>query len=131
MVACEMATLWKQRGTDEITVIQRGARLLPRNEPFAGDLLKVSFEQRGIELQLNQNARIDAQLQLGNVAEKIQVTAGAPLVDTYSSEGGDVVEQQRIVELPLNGRNPLQLATLLPGVSRAIIKTALKAVKAI
>ncbi len=48
VVACEMATLWKQLGTDEITIIQRGARLIPKNEPFAGDLLKVSFEQRGI-----------------------------------------------------------------------------------
>ena len=48
VVACEMATLWKQLGTDEITIIQRGARLIPRYEPFASDLLRVSFEQRGI-----------------------------------------------------------------------------------
>jgi hypothetical protein len=83
------------------------------------------FVQTGIELQLNQNARVDAQLQLGNVSEAVEVAASAPLVDTYSSEGGEVVEQRRIIELPLNGRNALQLATLLPGVSRAIIKTAL------
>ncbi len=50
VVACEMATLWKQLGTDEITVIQRGTRLIPKNEPFAGDLLRASFEQRGISV---------------------------------------------------------------------------------
>lgn len=48
VVACEMATLWKQLGTDEITIIERGARLLPRYEPFVSDFLRVSFEQRGI-----------------------------------------------------------------------------------
>ncbi len=48
VVACEMATLWKQLGTDEITIIERGARLIPRHELFVSDLLKASFEQRGI-----------------------------------------------------------------------------------
>jgi dihydrolipoamide dehydrogenase len=48
VVACEMATLWNQLGSEKITIIQRGARLIPRNEPFAGDLLRTSFEQRGI-----------------------------------------------------------------------------------
>jgi dihydrolipoamide dehydrogenase len=48
VVACEMATLWKQLGTDEIVIIQRGARLIPRYESFTSDLLRVSFEQRGI-----------------------------------------------------------------------------------
>jgi dihydrolipoamide dehydrogenase len=48
VVACEMATAWKQLGTEEVTVIQRGAQLLPKCEPFAGDLLRASFEQRGI-----------------------------------------------------------------------------------
>lgn len=49
-VACEMATLYKQLGTEEVTIIERGARLIPKNEPFAGDLLKASFEQRGISV---------------------------------------------------------------------------------
>ncbi len=86
-----------------------------------------TFTQTGIALQLGQNARIDAKMQLGAVADRIEVSAGAPLVDTYSSAGGDVIERRRILELPLNGRNPLQLATLLPGVTRATIRTALDA----
>lgn len=47
-MACEMATAWKQMGTEEITIIQRGERLIPNCEPFAGELLRASFEQRGI-----------------------------------------------------------------------------------
>jgi dihydrolipoamide dehydrogenase len=47
-VACEMATAWKQLGAEEITVIERGARLIPRCEPFAGELLRATFEQQGI-----------------------------------------------------------------------------------
>ena len=48
VVACEMATAWKQLGTEELTVIERGARLIPKNEPFAGELLRTSFEEKGI-----------------------------------------------------------------------------------
>jgi pyruvate/2-oxoglutarate dehydrogenase complex dihydrolipoamide dehydrogenase (E3) component len=47
-VACEMATAWKELGTEELTVIERGASLIPRCEPFVGELLRASFEQRGI-----------------------------------------------------------------------------------
>src|SRR4051794_10677755 len=82
-----------------------------------------SFLRTGIGLQINQNARIDVQMQVGNVSEKVEVSAAVPLVDTYSAQGGEVVEQRRITELPLNGRNALQLATILPGVTRAVIKT--------
>lgn len=76
-----------------------------------------TFTRTGIELQLNQNARFAVELQVGNVTENIEVAASTPLVDTVSSAGGDVVERKRIQELPLNGRNPLQLASLLPGVT--------------
>ena len=48
VVACEMATAWKQLGTEEITVIERGASLLPKCESFAGELLRAAFEQRGM-----------------------------------------------------------------------------------
>ena len=75
------------------------------------------FSRKGVELQLNQSVRITIEMQVGSVAESIEVGAQTPLVDTTSSAGGEVVDRKRIVELPLNGRNPLQLATLLPGVT--------------
>jgi pyruvate/2-oxoglutarate dehydrogenase complex dihydrolipoamide dehydrogenase (E3) component len=86
-VACEMATLWKKLGTDEITIIQRGARLIPKCEPFVGEWLKVSFEQRGISVSTETTIRLVdrqnagmARLSLSNgktlFADQILVAAG-------------------------------------------------------
>ncbi len=50
VVACEMATAWKQLGTEEITLIGRNARLIPKFESFAGELLRAAFEKRGIHV---------------------------------------------------------------------------------
>jgi len=68
-----------------------------------------------IELQVGQVARVDFTLQVGNVSESIRVEGGAPLLQTETTEVGTVIENKRIVELPLNGRNYLQLASLIPG----------------
>ena len=57
VVACEMATAWKQLGTEEITLIQRGPRLIPSCESFAGDLLRVAFEKRGISVMTGTTVR--------------------------------------------------------------------------
>lgn len=62
VVACEMATAWKQLGAEEVTVIERGGRLIPKCEPFAGELLKGAFEQRGIAVMTNTTVqRVDRQ----------------------------------------------------------------------
>ena len=53
VVACEMATAWKQLGTEAVTVIVRGTRLIPNCETFAGEWLKTAFEQRGIRVLTN------------------------------------------------------------------------------
>lgn len=68
-----------------------------------------------IELQVGQVAAINFALAVGNVAETIEVTGGAPVLETESTSVGTVIENKRIVELPLNGRNYLQLASLIPG----------------
>jgi hypothetical protein len=70
-----------------------------------------------VELQVEQVARIDFQLQVGQVAEAIEVAGGAPLLNTEDSTVGTVIDNQRIVDLPLNGRNFLQLVALSPNVS--------------
>lgn len=71
--------------------------------------------QNGVELQVGQVARIDFSLQVGNVSDTVEVTGGAPVLDTDTTALGTVIENKRIVELPLNGRNYLQLASLIPG----------------
>lgn len=72
--------------------------------------------RRNITLELNQKGRIDFQLQVGQQAETIEVSSSAPLLKTEDATLGSVVEHKRIIELPLNGRNFAQAATLMPGV---------------
>src|SRR6266852_8929481 len=71
----------------------------------------------GVELQVQQVARINFQLRVGSVAETVEVTGGAPLLSTENATVGTVIDNQRIVELPLNGRNFLQLVALSPNVN--------------
>jgi Carboxypeptidase regulatory-like domain/TonB dependent receptor len=75
------------------------------------------LEQTGISLQVNQQARVDLNLQVGQAAETVSVTGHAPLLESESSSVGTVINQQLVNELPLNGRNFVQLATLSPGVN--------------
>ncbi len=70
-----------------------------------------------IELQVQQSARIDFDLPLGQVNESVEVSAAAQLLSTEDATVGTVIENKRIVELPLNGRNYLQLVSLAPNVS--------------
>src|SRR5439155_22000594 len=72
---------------------------------------------RDVELQVQQTARVDFTLELGTLAEVATVTAVSPLVETANATIGTVIENRRIVELPLNGRNYLQLVALRPNVS--------------
>ena len=70
----------------------------------------------GITLQIAQVARIDVTLQTGGLAETVEVVGAASLLDTQTSSRGLVIDQKKIVDLPLNGRDYNQLALLSPGV---------------
>ena len=69
-----------------------------------------------IVIQINQQARLDFPLQVGEVQQTLEVTAAAPLLNTETATLGEVVAHERIVNLPLNGRLFTQLAALTPGV---------------
>ena len=73
--------------------------------------------RREIELHVQQAARIDIALEVGEVVESVQVMADAALLATENGTVGTVIDNKRIVELPLNGRNYLQLVSLAPNVS--------------
>jgi len=81
-----------------------------------------NFKQRaikGVVLELDQKAKIDVTLEVGQITEVITSddANSAPLTRTETAEAGEVIENKRIVELPLNGRLFLQLAQLTPGVT--------------
>jgi hypothetical protein len=85
----------------------------------------VSVEQTGfrnelfsnIALEVNQTVRVDVSLVLGNQTEEVEVTETGPLVSTDTSSLGQVIDQQRVSDLPLNQRNFVSLAMVAPGVS--------------
>jgi hypothetical protein len=72
-----------------------------------------------VKLDVNQTARVDFTLKPGSVTESINVSAAAALIDSETATVGQVIDNKRIVELPLNGRNYLQLARLTAGTSAA------------
>ena len=74
------------------------------------------YAQEGLVLTVRQNLRVDATLTVGSVTQKVAVTAAAPLVDTTSATVSGLVDDRRIVDLPLNGRNVMGLAEIVPGV---------------
>jgi hypothetical protein len=89
-------------GTYKVTIAAQGFK-----EAVAGP----------ITLDVQQRQRVDVTLELGNVNERVEVRDTAPLLETDSSESGQVVDSQSMVAFPLNGRNPVQLAQLTVGVT--------------
>lgn len=72
---------------------------------------------KGIVVDIDQKARVDVDLQPGGVSETVNVESAAPLIHLDSSELGDVVGKTQVQNLPLNGRNFVQLTYLVPGVT--------------
>jgi hypothetical protein len=70
---------------------------------------------QGIAVQINQTARVDITIEVGQTTEAIEVQASAPVLATNTTDIGQVISNQKISVLPLNGRNFLQLATLANG----------------
>lgn len=73
------------------------------------------FVSESFRLDVDQNREITARLELGATSESVTVTGAVSQVDTVSATIREVVDHKRITELPLNGRNPLQLVLLVPG----------------
>ena len=71
-----------------------------------------TFEQTGIVLQVGSTPLINISLQVGQVAETVEVQADAALVETRNTGVGQVIDNVRVLELPLNARNVQQLITL-------------------
>ena len=115
----------KEIGKQTVTTVvtdAKGAYIAPFLNPgtYEVEVELTGFKKyvrQGITVQVNDRARVDASLEVGQLTEVTTVIAAAPLVRTESSEVGTVIEEKAIRELPLNGRNFASLVYLVPGVT--------------
>jgi Carboxypeptidase regulatory-like domain len=114
----EVTVTQTDTGTTRTAVTnETGSYLLP-NLPIGPYKLEAAlpgfrtYAQTGIVLQVNASPVINPVLEVGQVTEQVQVEANAALVETRSAGVGAVVENTRILELPLNGRNVIDLVTI-------------------
>lgn len=75
------------------------------------------------KLDINQVVRVDFTLVVGSIQEEVVVTAAEPLVESETSSIGQVIDESRVHQLPLNGRDFMQLAYLSPGVNKGPAST--------
>jgi hypothetical protein len=73
------------------------------------------YVQSGVVLAVNQTANLQIALQLGDMQQQVTVSADAELLTTRSASAGQLIDQKRIIELPLNGRDMSSLLYLAPG----------------
>ena len=105
--------------------------------PYQLEVTKEGFSkyvQTGIVLQVASNPTIPISLKVGQVTEQVSVQADAALVETQATGVGNVIENQRILDLPLNGRNPADLiqlagAAVAPGGTYTASSRSFQAVK--
>ena len=88
-------------GTYEVTVEAQGFK---------------KWVQRGVGVQVNDRITLNVSLEVGSLAETVSVSADAPLVDAASASLGTVIDQRRVLDLPLKDGNPIMLTSLSPGV---------------
>lgn len=103
---------------------ENGEYTIPALPPgqYKLDVTQAAFKTttQNVTLEVSQVAGLDFKLEPGVVTEVIQITDSLPLVQTENSAIGEVIQGRQVTELPLNGRNFTQLATLVPGVTRGV-----------
>lgn len=106
----------------DATTDSDGSYRLPALPPGVYDIKasKNGFETevfKGIEVTLNRTLVYDIVLKVGSTAETLEVTSEAPLLETTISSTGSTITTQQIEDMPINGRNYLDLLQLVPGVA--------------
>jgi hypothetical protein len=99
------------RGLYNVTGLRPGEYLVVVEAPGFS-----KFVRSGLILRVAQVLQVDATLQTGSVQESVEVTGAAPMLETQTSSRGLVIDERKIRDLPLNGRDYNQLALLSPGV---------------
>ncbi|HVN03843.1 MAG TPA: carboxypeptidase regulatory-like domain-containing protein [Bryobacteraceae bacterium] len=81
------------------------------------------FIAKDLRVQVNETLRVDIPLEVGDIAQSVEVSGAVQTVDTESITLRNVVDEQRIENLPLNGRNPTQLMQLVAGVQADVLNS--------
>ncbi len=116
-----------QTGQKFLTTANDAGAYLVRSLPLGAYTVTVEsagfkrFVRGGIELAGGQTLRLDVALEVGAMAETITVTDQLSAVNTTTSTLDSLIDQKKLVELPLNGRNILSLAALSAGVTRTAL----------
>jgi hypothetical protein len=90
--------------------------------PYKLEVGKQGFSttvQEGIVLQVNSNPKIDLPLNVGAVSDQVVVEAAASMVEAHTNSVGQVIDSRRVLELPLNGRNPTDLVFMVGAAAAA------------
>ncbi|MFL6414137.1 MAG: carboxypeptidase-like regulatory domain-containing protein [Bryobacteraceae bacterium] len=74
------------------------------------------YTRDNLQVQVESAVRVDVPMQVGELNQQIEVTAQTPILQTENASQGQVVQGRSVQELPLNGRNVLNLVALAPGV---------------
>jgi Carboxypeptidase regulatory-like domain len=91
------------------------AGLLPGGYKMPIELAGFAPKAVNVSIAVNQRVRLDVVLQAGVVAQQVEVTTTVPLLHVSDASLGEVIDQQQVSELPLNGRQVLELALLVTG----------------
>src|SRR5262245_13389582 len=76
-----------------------------------------TLTREGVRVTTGETVRLDLRLEVGQLSEGVTVTADAPLLRSETSGLGHVIDHRRVVDLPLNGRSFISLASLVPGIA--------------
>ena len=93
--------------------------LLPGEYVLTTELSGFQREQTRVRLEVNQRVRVDIVLRAAGLAQQVEVRETIALLHTTDGAVGEVIDQQQVAELPLNGRQFLELALLVPGAHRS------------
>ena len=89
---------------------------MPRgNYEITAQLTGFATQQTKAELTSGENLRVDFKMNLGQMSETVVVSGTAALIETRSATMSGLVDDRRVQELPLNGRNVVELASTIPG----------------
>jgi outer membrane receptor protein involved in Fe transport len=99
-----------------------GAYTVPELSPgiYTVTAISAGFKKeirKQVAIDIDETAQIDFVMQLGAVTESVEVTASAPVLNTESASKGEVMVAEKVIEMPLNGRDFNDLSILVPGVA--------------